>query len=163
VRVEFHIRTLTGNIAKNTIVEFEDFKVEFGYPTIYTPSPKDSYKDASPSYVGYSNAVKTNKVASDYKWFPTIDSHTNDKSNPHAVTAEQVNAYTKTVTFTKTEIQDLLSSAIAQSKLDANPVGTIITTISDTNPSTYLGGTWERFDESDSATLVTVYFWQRTA
>ena len=41
VRVEFHIRTLAGSIAKNTIVEFEDFKVELGYPTIYTPAPED--------------------------------------------------------------------------------------------------------------------------
>ena len=41
VRVEFHIRTLAGSIAQNTIIEFEDFKVELGYPTIYTPSPKD--------------------------------------------------------------------------------------------------------------------------
>lgn len=93
----------------------------------------------------------------------TITNHTSNKSNPHAVTAEQVNAYTKTVTFTKTEIQDLLSDAIAQAKLDANPVGSIITTISNTNPSTYLGGTWERFangrtlvgvDETDDVTLM---------
>ena len=41
VRVEFHIRTLAGSIGQNTIVEFEDFKVEFGYPTIYTPAPED--------------------------------------------------------------------------------------------------------------------------
>lgn len=93
----------------------------------------------------------------------TITNHTSNKTNPHAVTAEQVNAYTKTVTFTKTEIQDLLSDAIAQSKLDANPIGTILTTISNTNPSTYIGGTWERFangrtlvgvDETDDITLM---------
>ncbi|MGO3002858.1 MAG: phage baseplate protein [Pseudolactococcus laudensis] len=127
------------------------------------PSSSEVTNDDYPKYIGYSNTVKTNKVANDYKWFATIDSHASDKSNPHAVTAEQVNAYTKTVTFTKTEIQDLLSDAIAQSKLDANPVGSIITTISNTNPSTYLGGTWERFaqgrtlvgvDESDSVTLM---------
>lgn len=41
VRVEFHIRTLAGSITQNTIVEFEDFKVELGYPTIYTPAPED--------------------------------------------------------------------------------------------------------------------------
>ena len=131
--------------------------------TPYMPSASEVTNDDYPKYIGYSNKVKTNKVANDYRWFPTIDSHTNDKTNPHAVTAEQVNAYTKTVTFTKTEIQDLLSDAIAQSKLDANPVGSIITTISNTNPSTYIGGTWERFaqgrtmvgvDESDSVTLM---------
>lgn len=41
VSVEFHIRTVSGNITKNTIIEFEDFKVELGYPTIYTPAPED--------------------------------------------------------------------------------------------------------------------------
>ena len=41
VRVEWHIRTLAGSIVKNTIVEFEDLKVELGYPTIYTPAPED--------------------------------------------------------------------------------------------------------------------------
>ena len=131
--------------------------------TPYMPSASEVTTNDYPRYVGYSNKVKTNKSASDYKWFPTITSHINDKNNPHGVTAEQVHAYTKTVTFTKTEIQDLLSDAIAQSKLDANPVGSIITTINDINPSTYLGGTWMRFaqgrtlvgvDEIDSATLM---------
>lgn len=41
VRVEFHIRTVSGSITQNTIIEFEDFKVELGYPTIYTPAPED--------------------------------------------------------------------------------------------------------------------------
>ena len=41
VRVEFHIRTLAGSTPQNTIVEFEDFKVELGYPTVYTPAPED--------------------------------------------------------------------------------------------------------------------------
>ena len=131
--------------------------------TLYMPPSSEVKTSDYPSYIGYSNTVKTNKVASDYKWFPTIDSHTSNKNNPHAVTAEQVNAYTKTVTFTKTEIQDLLSDAIKQSKLDANPVGTILTTTNSTNPGTYIGGTWERFangrtlvgvDENDSVTLM---------
>jgi hypothetical protein len=131
--------------------------------TPWMPSSSEATTADYPKFVGFSNTVKTDKTASDYKWFPTIDSHTNDKANPHAVTAEQVNAYTKTVTFTKTEIQDLLSDAIAQTKLDANPIGTILTTINDTNPSTYLGGTWERFangrtlvgvDETDGVTLM---------
>ena len=41
VRVEFHIRTLAGSVGQNTIVEFEDFKVELDYLTIYTPAPED--------------------------------------------------------------------------------------------------------------------------
>ena len=87
----------------------------------------------------------------------TITNHTSNKSNPHAVTASQVGSYTKS------EVATLISEAIKQSKLDANPIGSIITTISNTNPSTYLGGTWARFangrtlvgvDESDSFTLM---------
>ena len=146
------------------VTRYSKPKLEQGsVATSWMPSSSEVTTADYPSYIGYSNTVKTNKVANDYKWFPTITSHINDKSNPHAVTAEQVNAYTKTVTFTKTEIQDLLSDAIAQSKLDANPIGSIITTISNTNPSTYLGGTWERFangrtlvgvDETDDVTLM---------
>ena len=41
VRVEFHIRTLAGSVGQNTIVEFEDFKVELDYLTIYTPAPEN--------------------------------------------------------------------------------------------------------------------------
>lgn len=61
------------------------------------------------------------------------------------------------------EVATLISEAIKQSKLDANPIGTILTTISGTNPSSYIGGTWQRFangrtlvgvDESDSVTLM---------
>ena len=65
----------------------------------------------------------------------TITNHTSNNLNPHAVTASQVGSYTKA------EVANLIN----QAKLDANPIGTILTTINDTNPSTYLGGTWERF------------------
>ena len=65
----------------------------------------------------------------------TITNHTSNNLNPHAVTASQVGSYTKA------EVANLIN----QAKLDANPIGTILTTISGTNPSTYLGGTWERF------------------
>ena len=154
-RVEFHIRTLAGSIAQNTIVEFEDFKVELGYPTIYTPSPKDSYKDAYPSYVGYSNTVKINKVASDYKWFPTIDSHTSNKNNPHAVTASQTGAYTKS------EVATLISEAIKQSKLDANPIGSVVSYNSNSS-SGYMTGIWKNIGSAVIGST-TIYFWQRTA
>ena len=55
------------------------------------------------------------------------------------------------------------SDLIKQLKLAMNPVGTVLTTINSANPSTYLGGVWERFangrtlvgvDESDSVTLM---------
>lgn len=86
-----------------------------------------------------------------------FDSHVSNYNNPHEVTATQVG------TYTKSEVASLISSAIAQSKLDANPIGTIITTTSNTNPRDYIGGTWQRFaqgrtlvgvDESDSVELM---------
>lgn len=69
----------------------------------------------------------------------TITSHTSNKSNPHAVTASQTGAYTKA------EVATLISEAIKQSKLDANPIGTILTTTNSANPTSYIGGTWERY------------------
>ena len=86
-----------------------------------------------------------------------ITAHTSNKNNPHAVTAGQVNAYTKA------EVTSIVTSAIAQAKLDSNPIGTILTTISNVNPSNYLGGVWERFaqgrtvvgvDEDDDVELM---------
>ena len=55
------------------------------------------------------------------------------------------------------------SDLIKQLKLAMNPVGTVLTTINSANPSSYIGGTWERFangrtlvgvDENDSVTLM---------
>ena len=86
-----------------------------------------------------------------------ITAHANNKNNPHSVTAGQVGAYTKA------EVASIVTSAIAQAKLDSNPIGTILTTINNVNPSTYLGGTWQRFaqgrtlvgvDETDDVTLM---------
>lgn len=129
--------------------------------TPWMPSSSEVTTDDYPKYIGYSNMVKTNKSSSDYTWFPDltnkVEDHVNNKSNPHAVTANQVGSYTKS------EVATLISEAIKQSKLDANPIGTILITISNTNPSTYLGGTWARFangrtlvgvDENDSVTLM---------
>lgn len=66
-----------------------------------------------------------------------IATHANNKSNPHAVTASQVNAYNKT------EIDTL----ITQVKLAMNPIGTILSTLNSANPSTYIGGTWVRYGQ----------------
>lgn len=55
------------------------------------------------------------------------------------------------------------SDLIKQLKLAMNPVGTILTTTNNTNPTSYIGGTWERFaqgrtmvgvDETDDITLM---------
>lgn len=138
------------------------YKIEYGsVSTPWMPSATEVTVTDWPKFVGFSNTVKTNKSASDYTWFPDltnkVEDHVNNKSNPHGVTASQVGSYTKS------EVVTLISEAIKQSKLDANPIGTILTTISNTNPSTYIGGTWERFangrtlvgvDENDSVTLM---------
>ncbi|USI47436.1 hypothetical protein M5C73_08660 [Lactococcus lactis] len=81
-----------------------DMKAEPGSTaTPYMPSATEVTTADWPKYVGFSNAVKMNKSASDYTWFPVkdseltnkVDSHANNKANPHAVTASQVGAYTK--------------------------------------------------------------------
>lgn len=55
------------------------------------------------------------------------------------------------------------SDLIKQLKLAMNPIGTVLTTINSADPSSYIGGVWERFangrtlvgvDESDSVTLM---------
>lgn len=156
--VEFFLRS----VATGTEINLKYPKVEQGSTaTPWMPSSSEVTTADYPKYVGFSNTVKTNKSASDYVWFPDltnkVEDHVNNRSNPHGVTAGQTGAYTKG------EVATLISEAIKQSKLDANPIGTILTTISNTNPSTYIGGTWERFangrtlvsvDESDSVTLM---------
>lgn len=146
-----------------TNLKIEQAKNINSVATPWMPSSSEVTNDDYPKYIGYSNTVKTNKVANDYKWFATIDSHASDKTNPHAVTAEQVNAYEKTMTFTKSEVTALIADTIKQAKIDIYPVGSIYTTVNGINPSTYIGGTWERFangrtmvgvDESDSVTLM---------
>ncbi|WP_461217348.1 DUF7013 family protein [Lactococcus cremoris] len=82
--------------------------------TPYMPSSSEVTTADWPKYVGFSNTVKTNKSASDYTWFPVkdseltnkVESHINNKANPHAVTASQVGAYSKQ------EIDTKLSKAV---------------------------------------------------
>ncbi|MDM7656617.1 MAG: pyocin knob domain-containing protein [Lactococcus lactis] len=87
--------------------------------TPYMPSSSEVTTADWPNYVGFSNTVKTNKSASDYTWFPVkdseltnkVESHINNKANPHAVTASQVGAYTKTESDSK--LTDLSNKVIA--------------------------------------------------
>ncbi|GEM_PF-5429172 len=82
-----------------------DMKAEQGpIATPYMPSASEVTTADWPKYIGFSNTAKTNKSASDYTWFPVkdseltnkVESHINNKSNPHGVTASQVGAYSKT-------------------------------------------------------------------
>lgn len=95
---------VTSGLPTGTKVTITNLKVEFGSTaTPYMPSATEVTTADWPKYVGFSNTVKTNKSASDYTWFPVkdseltnkVDSHVNNKSNPHAVTASQVGAYSK--------------------------------------------------------------------
>lgn len=82
---------------------------EGSFATPYMPSASEVTTSDWPKYVGFSNTVKTNKSASDYTWFPVkdseltnkVESHINNKANPHAVTASQVGAYSKQEIDTK--------------------------------------------------------------
>ena len=77
--------------------------------TPHMPSASEVTTADLPKYIGFSNTVKTNKSASDYTWFPVkdseltnkVDSHINNKANPHSVTASQVGAYSKQEIDTK--------------------------------------------------------------
>lgn len=95
-------------------------KQEFGSTTTpWMPSANEVATADWPKYVGFSNTVKTNKSASDYTWFPVkdseltnkVDSHINNKANPHSVTATQVGAYTKAESDSK--LTDLSNKVIA--------------------------------------------------
>ena len=141
----------TDSILWNTGHKWE----EGSTATPWMPPSSEVKNSDYPSYIGYSNAVKTNKVASDYKWFPTIDSHTSNKNNPHAVTASQTGAYTKS------EVATLISEAIAQSKLDANPIGSVVSNNSNSS-SGYMTGIWENIGSAVIGST-TIYYWKRTA
>ncbi|MCT4406348.1 hypothetical protein EFN96_05095 [Lactococcus cremoris] len=98
----------TNNMIKNAF--YSRLKIEPGSTaTPYMPSASEVTTADWPKYVGFSNTVKTNKSASDYTWFPVkdseltnkVESHINNKANPHAVTASQVGAYSKQEIDTK--------------------------------------------------------------
>ncbi|MCT0501741.1 hypothetical protein [Lactococcus cremoris] len=103
------------NIPTNTVITFSNViirKAKSSQP--WMPSSSEVTADDWPKFVGFSNTVKTNKSASDYTWFPVkdseltnkVESHINNKDNPHAVTASQVGAYSKQ------EIDTKLSKAV---------------------------------------------------
>lgn len=94
---------------------YSTIKLEQGSTaTPWMPSATEVTATDYPKFVGFSNTVKTNKSASDYTWFPVkdseltnkVESHINNKANPHAVTASQVGAYSKQ------EIDTKLSKAV---------------------------------------------------
>ncbi|MGX9821682.1 pyocin knob domain-containing protein [Lactococcus lactis] len=110
----------TGASAGSFTVRVRNPKQEPGSnATLPMPSSSEATTADWPNYVGFSNTVKTNKSASDYTWFPVkdseltnkVDSHVNNKANPHAVTASQVGAYSKTESDSK--LTDLSNKVIA--------------------------------------------------
>jgi hypothetical protein len=99
------IRYEISGAGTDSILWVAGYKYEPGSTaTPWMPSASEVTTADWPKYVGFSNTVKTNKSASDYTWFPVkdseltnkVESHINNKSNPHSVTASQVGAYSKT-------------------------------------------------------------------
>ena len=104
VHLLFHFIPVGANVRATNL------KIEQGSTaTPYMPSASEVTTADWPKFVGFSNTVKTNKSASDYTWFPVkdseltnkVESHINNKANPHAVTASQVGAYSKQEIDTK--------------------------------------------------------------
>lgn len=67
----------------------------------------------------------------------------NSKSGILKKCVEIVRTNSSTITSTTETKQD--SDLIKQLKLAMNPVGTILTTTNNTNPTSYIGGVWERY------------------
>ncbi|MGM7414786.1 pyocin knob domain-containing protein [Lactococcus lactis] len=107
------------NIPTTVTVEISNLMMYIVDYSPWIPSATEVTTADWPKYVGFSNTVKTNKSANDYTWFPVkdseltnkVDSHVNNKSNPHSVTASQVGAYTKTESDSK--LTDLSNKVIA--------------------------------------------------
>lgn len=108
-----YVYTVNGTTSAD--FSFVGYKLEQGSTaTPWMPSSSEVTTADWPKYIGFSNTVKTNKSASDYTWFPVkdseltnkVDSHVNNKANPHSVTASQVGAYSKQ------EIDTKLSKAV---------------------------------------------------
>ena len=109
-------------------LSYSRLKLELGSTaTPYMPSASEVTTADRPKYIGFSNTIKTNKSASDYAWFPVkdseltnkVDSHVNNKANPHAVTASQVGAYSKQ------EIDTKLSKAVMADDSGKVSIGTL--------------------------------------
>lgn len=107
------------NIPTTVTVEISNVMMYIVDYSPWMPSASEVTTADWPKYVGFSNTVKTNKSASDYTWFPVkdseltnkVDSHINNKANPHSVTATQVGAYTKAESDSK--LTDLSNKVIA--------------------------------------------------
>ncbi|WP_461216176.1 hypothetical protein [Lactococcus cremoris] len=105
--------------------------------TPYMPSASEVTINDYPKYVGFSNILKTNKISSDYKWFPmglvSIDSATG-----------------------------LLKPAvIGIDYAQAHPVGSVVTNSSNSS-SGYTTGTWQNIGSAVIGST-TIYYWKRTA
>lgn len=55
----------------------------------------------------------------------------------------------------------IYSQSISKAELNANPINSILTTLSQENPSTTLGGTWTQLG-TESKFDNTIYYWKRT-
>ena len=85
-------------VTQSSVYDYWNLKIEKGdTPTIYTPAPSDDPINAYPTYKGISIVDSDNPA--DYSWQAedntiakkaTLDSHTENISNPHKVTKTQI-------------------------------------------------------------------------
>lgn len=116
-------------------------------PTTYLPSKSDNYRDSYMKYIGY--GVKSSTTPSDYRW----------QVNPEWQKAQL--DYERAVVDNYLNINLNASTIYSKSKIDSNPINSILTTLSQENPSTTLGGTWSQLG-TETKFSNTIYYWKRT-
>ena len=128
---------LTVGLPTGTTVIITNLKVEFGSePTPYMPSVSEVTTSDYPQYVGFSNALKTNKTKSDYKWLPL-----------GMVSVDRSTGLLK-------------PSVMGIDYAQAHPVGSVVTNSSNST-SGYTYGTWQNIGSSVIGST-TIYYWKRT-
>lgn len=129
---------LTVGLPSGTTVIITNLKVEFGSePTPHMPSVSEVTTSDYPQYVGFSNAIKTNKTKSDYIWLPL-----------GMVSVDRSTGLLK-------------ASVMGVDYAQAHPVGSVISNSSNST-SGYIYGTWQNIGSSVIGST-TIYYWKRTA
>ena len=173
---------LSNAVNTATSIYVHSVKLEINdEPTIYTPAPSEDPINAYPQYKGISIADSDNPA--DYSWQAedntiakkaTLDSHTENISNPHKVTKTQIglgnvdnySTATQAEAEAGTDNTKAMTPLRTKQLLDAKllnmvyPIGSIYMSVNSATPATLFGGTWERFskgrvlvgvDEDDAA------------
>ena len=98
--------------------------------------------DAEPKWTAYGTTVTDGGV----KWkMETDEQGTMDSERKKAID-DMHNTITGEITEAINAMHDKIKSEMQTAMLALFPVGTILETTNDANPSTYIGGTWEQLD-----------------